>query len=51
MSVEQIIWLVIDIIMGFALLIGVGIFVMVLIMGRSGSTSKKPTKKEKKKDD
>ncbi len=51
MSAEQIIWLVIDIVMGFALLIGVGIFVMVLIMGRSGSTSKKPTKKEKKKDD
>lgn len=51
MTTAQIIWLIIDIVMGFGLLIGVGIFVMVVIMGRSGSTSKKPTKKEKKKDD
>ena len=49
MSAEQILWLVIDIVMGFALLIGVGVFVVVLIMGRSGSTSKKPKKNEIKK--
>ena len=46
MTPGQILWLVIDIVMGLALLAALVFVLIVVVFGRTGSTSKKPTKKE-----
>ena len=48
MSEGQILWLIIDIIVGLGVLAAIIVSAAILISGRTGSTSKKPSKKETK---
>ena len=45
----QILWLIIDIVIGLAILGAVVLFAVILIVGRTGSTSKKPKKEKSRK--
>ena len=47
MDAAQILWLIIDIVMGIAIFGGFVVILVIAVLGRSGSTSKKPKKKEK----
>ena len=49
MTAGQIVWLIIDVVMGIALLFAFIVVISIIVMGRSGSTSKRPSKKEKTK--
>lgn len=47
MTAGQILWLIIDIVMGLAIVAAIVFFIIIFRFGNTGSTSKRPKKKEK----